>query len=243
VKIGIVIPTYNEAANIGTLIDKIHGYLHNLKDLQAVLLVVDDSSPDGTSTVVSKYQKKYRTENFKVTLLSRKAKDGFGRAYIAGFNEILKTQPDYILQMDADLSHNPKYLPAFVKAASKHDLVIGSRYVEGGGTPDWSLWRRLQSRGGNFYTRLVLGSKISDYTGGFNMFSKALLLRIDPKTIGNTGYGFLIDLKFRALKQADSVYQVPIVFHDRKHGKSKLPRSTIIKNLLLVPRLRMQSRD
>jgi dolichol-phosphate mannosyltransferase len=117
--------------------------------------------------------------------------------------------------------------------------VVGSRYVPGGETPDWSLSRRVLSRGGNLYARIILGGKISDYTGGYNMYSSALMKRIDPSTIYSSGYGFLIDLKFHALKHAKSVHQIPIVFADRQHGKSKLPKSTILKNLLLVPRIRL----
>jgi dolichol-phosphate mannosyltransferase len=240
--VSVAIPTYNEAGNIANLIDQIYTNLSDLPSLKVTILVIDDNSPDGTGDIVKRLQKQYSNKkNFSVKLLARVEKDGLGRAYIAGFQQLLKSDADYIIQMDADLSHNPAYLPAFIKAAGKNksDLVVGSRYIKGGDTPDWSLFRKLQSRGGNFYSRLILGGKISDYTGGFNMYSVVLMKSIKPSTISSTGYGFLIELKFRALKYAKNVHEVPIVFSDRQHGKSKLPRSTIIKNFILVPRIKM----
>ncbi|HUC96003.1 MAG TPA: polyprenol monophosphomannose synthase [Candidatus Saccharimonadia bacterium] len=239
-KIGIAIPTYNEAGNIEKLVTEIYRQLSKLSNLQVMVLVIDDDSPDGTADIVRKISKKISNKNFQVNVLQRTMKDGFGRAYIAGFHELLKSKPDYIIQMDADLSHNPVYLPAFVKAASKYDFIVGSRYVSGGETPDWTFSRKILSRAGNFYTRAILGSKISDYTGGFNMFSTPLMKRIDPDTIDSAGYGFLIDLKYRGIKNASSVHEIPIVFNDRQHGTSKMPKSTIVKNLILVPRIKFR---
>jgi dolichol-phosphate mannosyltransferase len=242
VKLGIAIPTYNEADNITALLDGIYGRLVKLPGLQTTVLVIDDGSPDGTADLVRAFAKTYNGKTFKVSVMQRKVKDGLGRAYIAGFAQLLDSKPDYILQMDADLSHNPVYLPAFVKAAKHHDLVVGSRYIPGGETPDWSLTRRIQSWGGNTYARLLLGSKITDYTGGYNMYSAALMRKINPQAIESTGYGFLIELKYKAALKAGSIHQIPIVFHDRQHGKSKIPRDTIIKNFLLVPKLRLQTK-
>jgi dolichol-phosphate mannosyltransferase len=243
VKLGIAIPTYNEAANVKKLIETIHKNLAEIKGLETTILIIDDGSPDGTADVVKKMANKYGAKPFKVKLMSRKIKDGLGKAYIAGFGELIKMKPDYILQMDADLSHDPVYIPNFVKAAKeKNDLIVGSRYIPGGETPDWSFSRRLQSQGGNFYTRIILGNKITDYTGGFNMFSIKLMKQIDPTTIASSGYGFLIDLKYHALQHANSIAQIPIVFRDRQHGKSKLPKSTIVKNLILVPMLKVRSK-
>lgn len=239
-KLGIAIPTYNEATNVSSLLESIHTQLAQLKGLETTVLIIDDNSPDGTAAIVHKLAKKYNGNKFHIEIMSRRVKDGLGRAYIAGFNKLLQSNMDYILQMDADLSHDPMYLPAFVKAASEHDFIVGSRYIPGGETPDWSLSRRVQSKGGNSYARMLLGGKITDYTGGFNMFSTELMRQINPSSISSIGYGFLIDLKYQALKHAQSVYQIPIIFRDRQHGKSKLPKSTIIKNLLLVPQLRMR---
>jgi dolichol-phosphate mannosyltransferase len=240
VKLGIAIPTYNESANIKKLLVQIHANLGKVADLSTIVLVIDDNSPDGTADAAKKIAKKLKGKNFKVEVMSRKVKDGLGRAYIAGFTEILKSKPDFILQMDADLSHNPKYLKEFVKSAEENDFVVGSRYIPGGKTPDWGLYRKLQSRGGNIYTRMILGSDITDYTGGYNMYSAKLLKKIGINTIQSTGYGFLLELKYRASLQAKHIHQVPIVFNDRQHGKSKMPKDTIIKTLLLVPRLKSQ---
>lgn len=240
-KIGIAIPTYNEAGNIGKLIDKISTELTKQKGLETTILIIDDDSPDGTADIIRNYSKKYKRKNFKVDLLLRTVKDGFGRAYIVGFNKLLLEKPDYIIQMDADLSHDPVYLPAFIKASKDHDFIVGSRYVHGGKTPDWTLSRKFISRLGNFYATSVLGHEISDYTGGFNMFSYKLMKEINPSSISSSGYGFLIDLKFRAIKNASSIYEIPIVFNDRKHGTSKMPKSTIVKNLVLVPWIRIRN--
>ncbi|MEI9913725.1 MAG: polyprenol monophosphomannose synthase [Candidatus Saccharibacteria bacterium] len=240
IELGIAIPTYNEAGNITSLIEGLHKHLSKNKDVSTLVLIIDDSSPDGTADIVRRLAKQMSTKNFKIELLSRKVKDGLGKAYIAGFNKLLQKNVDYILQMDADLSHNPAYIPAFVKAAKKNDLIVGSRYMPGGQTPDWSFSRKLQSRMGNIYARGILGTRVSDYTGGFNMYSSSLLKASAINDIKSTGYGFLIELKYRTLKNAKNVYQIPIVFNDRQHGKSKLPRSTIVKNLVLVPRLKME---
>jgi dolichol-phosphate mannosyltransferase len=238
VKLAIAIPTYNEAANIRVLLESIHD---QVSDVQTAVFVIDDNSPDGTADIVRAMAKAHKTKNFEIVVITRKVKDGLGRAYIFGFNEILKTEPDYIMQMDADLSHNPIYLPLFIKAAQQHDFIVGSRYAAGGATPDSSLVRKLLSRGGNLYARLILGNKITDYTNGFNMFSTDLLRQINPSTIQSTGYGFLMELKFRALRHAQSVYEIPIVFHIRHQGKSKLPKSTIFKNFFLVPLIKFRN--
>lgn len=238
-KIGIAIPTYNEATNIELLISSIFKELSVDKDSQIILLIIDDNSPDGTGKIVNNVSDKLSSSNFKIKLLSREIKDGLGRAYIAGFKELLDLGVDHILQMDADLSHNPVYIPAFIKAAKHSDLVVGSRYIDGGDTPDWALTRRILSRGGNSYARMILGNKVSDYTGGFNMYSTDLIKKINPSSITNSGYGFLIELKYRAILNAKNIFEIPIVFNDRQHGKSKIPKSTLFKNLILVPMLRM----
>ena len=178
------------------------------------------------------------SKNFQVVLFSRKVKNGLGRAYLEGFDKLIKMDVEYILQMDADLSHNPVYIPAFIKVSKEHDFVVGSRYIPGGETPDWTISRRIMSKLGNIYASSLLGGQITDYTGGFNMYSVKLLHKIELNKIESTGYGFLIEIKYKALINAKSVYQVPIVFNDRQHGKSKIPKDTIVKNLVLVPRLK-----
>ncbi|USN95905.1 MAG: polyprenol monophosphomannose synthase [Candidatus Nomurabacteria bacterium] len=240
-KLGISIPTYNEAKNIDKLLSNIKSTLSNQKNTKTIIVVVDDSSPDNTGKVVEKFAKLHGTNNFRVLLLTRKVKDGFGKACIAGFNKLLDEKVDYILQMDADLSHNPKYIPKFIDSArSGHDFIVASRYISGGGTPDWPLHRRILSKYGNFYARFVLNNKISDYTGGYNLYSRDLLSKIDLNSINSTGYGFLIELKYKALQNCISAKQIPINFRDRQHGKSKIPKNTLIKNLILVPKLKFK---
>jgi dolichol-phosphate mannosyltransferase len=239
-KIAIATPVYNEAKNIKNLIASIEKACRTIPEISFKLLIIDDSSPDGTANIAKEAANKVKSQNLEVEVFVRKKKDGFGRAYVAGFNKLLKGNFDYILQMDADLSHNPKYIKDFIKAADKgSDLIIGSRYIKGGGTPDWGLHRKILSRGGNLYSKIILSNKISDYTGGYNMYSMSLLKKIDVNKLMSEGYGFLIELKYRALLKASSVNQVAIIFNDREHGQSKLPKNTLIKNFLLVPRLKI----
>jgi len=238
VKLAIAVPTYNEVVNTKKLLPAIKKSLKGYPKLSTTVFVIDDNSPDGTADSVEKLAVKLKDKNFAVKVIRRKKKEGLGKAYVDGFKQILKQGFDYILQMDADLSHDPKYLPEFLDAAKDVDFVVGSRYVRGGSTPDWGLHRKLLSRGGNLYTRLFLGSQITDYTGGFNLYSSGLLRKLNLNKLEAGGYGFLIELKFKALQNSDDVAQVPIVFMDRQHGISKIPRSTIIKNLKLVPQLR-----
>jgi dolichol-phosphate mannosyltransferase len=239
VKLGISIPTYNEAKNIKQLLNTIKVETADLKDVTIDLVVVDDRSPDGTGEIVNKLAKTLSSKNFNIILLPRPVKNGFGKACIAGFKYLLKDGVDYVLQMDADLSHNPVYIPAFVSAAENgSDFVIGSRYINGGETPDWSWDRHFLSHYGNLYIRAFLSSEISDYTGGYNLYSARLLRHIGLDSIRATGYGFLIEIKYRASLQAGKITQIPIVFTDRLHGKSKIPKNTLFKNLILAPKLR-----
>jgi dolichol-phosphate mannosyltransferase len=238
VKLAIAIPTYNEVDNLKKLIPAIHKKLRDYPGLSTTLFIVDDNSPDGTAKIATALGKKHATRNFKLTVLNREKKEGLGKAYIYAIEKILDLNTfDFILQMDADLSHNPTYIPSFIKATATADFVVGSRYIKGGSTPDWSWTRKLLSRFGNIYTKMLLGDRIHDYTGGFNMYSRALLESLDVATLQTSGYGFLIELKYRAINQANGIIEVPIIFMDRLHGTSKIPRSTIVKNLLLVLKL------
>lgn len=238
-KIGLAIATYNEATNITKLLQAIDRELAKVKDVTFEVLVIDDSSPDGTADLVRSSAKKLNRPDFHIDLLLRKVKDGFGRAYVAGFKQLLNQKVDFIMMMDADFSHQPKYLTEFIKAAlAGHDLVVASRYIKGGGTPDWPWQRRFMSKYGNFYARVFLGRPISDYTGGFNLFSSQIIKQIDLDTLQAGGYGFLIEFKYRALQLAKSLVEIPIIFPDRQLGESKLPKNTLLKNLILVPRLR-----
>ena len=238
-KIGILIPTYNESINSPILLKKLALNLGNIKDVEFIVLIVDDNSPDGTSSVVKKVSKDLNSSHFKIEVLDRKLKDGYGKACVAGMLFLIDRDVDKIITMDADLSHNPKYIKDFIKVSKKNDLIVGSRYVRGGDTPDWPFIRKFFSKYGNYYARIFLGNKITDYTGGFNMYDKQLIHDIELKNIKSTGYGFLIELKFKASQKSKSISQIPIIFRDRQHGKSKIPKNTLIKNLLLVPRLRI----
>jgi len=237
-KLAVAVPTYNELDNVKKLLPALSKYLKDYPDLTTTVWVIDDGSPDGTADAAEKIGKKLKSKNFEVQVMRRTKKEGLGKAYVYAFKKLLNEGYDFILQMDADLSHNPKYIPQFLDATKDFSFVIGSRYIKGGATPDWQWHRKLLSRGGNIYARALLSTKITDYTGGFNMFSGDLLQGLDLDTLQAAGYGFLIELKFRALQQAGGVYQVPIVFMDRTHGESKLPKGIIFKNLALVARMR-----
>lgn len=239
-RLAIVVPTYNEAANIQNLIDGIAVVARANSDTAFTVAVIDDSSPDGTGRLVESLIPGWRSDNLSVRLITKQTKEGLGAAYIFGFNLVLKEDFDYILQMDADLSHDPKYIEGFLTEARQgRDFVVASRYIPGGGTPDWAWNRKLLSKGGNFYARTILSRKISDYTGGFNMYSHALLERIDIDSIEATGYGYLLALKYRALRECSSFAELPLVFLDRTHGTSKIPKNTLFLSLLLVPRLKL----
>jgi len=242
-KIAIVTPTYNESKNIKKLILGIEKICKDIPDLSFTLFVIDDSSPDGTAQVAKKAAKKIQAKNFGVQVLVRKTKEGIGKAYVYGFHEILKLKFDYLIQIDADLSHDPKYIKDLVDQAHLgKDFISASRYMKGGGIADWGLHRRILSRGANIYTRIFLSNRITDYTNGLNMFSTALLKEIKIDTLSSAGYGFFIELKHKALQHAQHYAQIPIILTDRKHGKSKMPKNAILVNLVLVPRLRFASK-
>lgn len=240
-KIAIATPTYNEAGNIKTLIEQIEKVVSTMPDLTFTLFVIDDNSPDGTAKIAEESAKKVTAKNFDVKVLVRKIKDGVGKAYVFGFHEILKSDYDHIIQIDADLSHNPNYIKDLVKQARLgKDFVTASRYMDGGGIADWGLHRKILSRGGNIYTRLFLDRRITDYTTGLNMYSADLLREINIDTLSSTGYGFFIELKRRALNHCKNFAQVPLILTDRIHGKSKMPKNTILVNFILVPKLKFK---
>ena len=238
-RLAVVVPTYNEVTNIQNLIDSIADVAKLNLDTELTVVVIDDSSPDGTAELVEGLVADWKTDNFSVRVISKPTKNGLGAAYIYGFSQLEGQGFDYFLQMDADFSHDPRYIAGFIhQAKAGVDFVVASRYIPGGGTPDWTWNRRFLSRGGNTYARLILSRRVSDYTGGFNMYSAALLERMQVSTISATGYGFLLVLKYRALLNCTSIAELPIVFLDRTHGSSKMPKNTLIKNFLLVPQIK-----
>ncbi len=230
----LVLPTYNEAENLEPFLAAVAPKLPD----DARILVVDDDSPDGTGRIAARLAEGEK----RIEVLHRTEKEGLGPAYIAGFRQALSADAGLILEMDADFSHDPAYLPRLLEAANRADLVIGSRYVEGGGVSDWSALRRAISRGGSAYARLVLGVGVKDLTGGFKCFRRAVLEAIDLQAITARGYAFQIEMTYRALQAGFRVAEVPIVFRDRQAGSSKMDSSIVLEAIWRVPRLRFGTR-
>jgi dolichol-phosphate mannosyltransferase len=226
----IVIPTYNERENLPGLLQRLEAL-----GLGVHALVVDDNSPDGTGQVAEELA----TKRPWLQVLHRPGKAGLGTAYVAGFKLALKQGYEAIGEMDADLSHDPAYLPAMLRALESADLVLGSRYVPGGGVRNWGLLRQLISRGGSLYSRLVLGVGVRDLTGGFKLFRRPVLENLGLDSVHSNGYSFQIEMTYRALRRGFRVVEVPIIFEDRRVGKSKLSRRVVLEAMLVVPRLRL----
>jgi dolichol-phosphate mannosyltransferase len=225
----VIVPTYNEADNIGQLIPQILAYP------RCRVLVVDDGSPDGTGALVERIAR----DEPRVGLLARPGKQGLGTAYIAGFRRALAEGAQLIVEMDADFSHDPRYLPSLIEAASTmYDLVIGSRYVRGGGTTDWGLGRKIISRGGNIYAGLILGLPVADSTGGYRCYRRSVLEAIELDAVRSNGYAFQVEMVYRARRAGARVGEVPIIFPDRRVGQSKMSRRIVIEALVNVWRLR-----
>lgn len=231
-KIIIVIPTYNERDNIEKIISKILG----LNNPNISILVVDDNSPDGTGQIVENIKK----ENAEVSILHRDKKEGLGKAYIAGFKKALSDGADLIFEMDADLSHDPKYIPAMLEASEENDLVLGSRYVKGGGVSNWNFIRRQISRFGNIYARVVLGLPYKDLTGGFKCYRRKVLETIDLDAVNSLGYNFQIETTYEAHRAGFRITEVPIVFVERVEGKSKFNLKIMLEGFLKVLTLRFK---
>jgi dolichol-phosphate mannosyltransferase len=228
-----VLPTYNEALNIESIVVAAHEALGETEG-EHHILVVDDGSPDGTGRIADRLG----NENPAVEVLHRQAKEGLGRAYVAGFEYALAHGADLVIEMDADHSHDPSDLPRLVEAAARADVVLGSRYVRGGGILDWPLRRRLLSRGGCWYARRVLGVEVRDLTGGFKCFRRDALAAVHYRDSRASGYGFQIELTYRAVKAGMRVVEVPIVFRDRQRGSSKMNSSIALEAMWQVPALR-----
>ena len=221
----IVIPTYNEIENISSLVPEL------MKRLEEVhVLVVDDSSPDGTADKV----KELGSESPRVHLLLREKKEGLGRAYLAGFARGLEQGFEYIVEMDADYSHRPQDLELMLSQSANQDFLVGSRWVSGGGTRNWGLLRKIISLGGSFYARTILGFPLNDWTGGFNGWKSKVLKGIDLENIQSNGYSFQIEMKYRALKKGFQGKEFPILFEDRRVGQSKMSSKIVFEALLKV---------
>ena len=225
----IIIPTYNECENIATLIEAVLQLQQGHH-----ILVVDDSSPDGTGGIVQKLREKHS----EVHLLSRPGKQGLGRAYIAGFKWGLDKGYEALIEMDADFSHRPEDLGLLVSKLKDHDFAVGSRYIEGGRTINWGVLRKIISRGGGIYSRMILGFPLNDWTGGFNAWKRHVLEGIHLDTVKSNGYSFQIELKYKALKKGYLGAESPIVFEDRRVGKSKMSFKIVIEAFYRVWLLR-----
>lgn len=227
----VVIPTYNELNNLKKLLSII--YKEN-SDIH--VLIVDDNSPDGTGNLVQELiEKQYPGKLF---LLERSKKSGLGTAYIAGFKWALNREYTHIFEMDADFSHNPKYLKSFITTANDCDLVLGSRYVDGGGVMNWSFIRRIISRGGSLYSRMILNLPFKDLTGGFKCFNRKVLEQIDLNDIKSNGYSFQIEMTYRAFLKGFTIKEMPIIFEERAKGKSKMSRKIFMEAIWMVWKLR-----
>lgn len=225
-RVTIVIPTYNEGTNIVLLIGQIRKAVPEVN-----ILVVDDNSPDGTSNLV----KEIARSDKRVTLYLREKKEGLGPTYIAGFRKVLAgSEADYIVMMDADFSHDPKYLPEMLSFAQINDVVVGSRYVKDGGTQGWELWRRILSWGGNLYARIITGLPLHDCTGGFNVINVEKLKQVNFEHMDASGYAFILELKFLLARAGATFIEVPIMFRNRTGGESKMS-SHIIREGVLAP--------
>lgn len=226
----LILPTYNEAANLEAFV----GAAREKLPAGSRVLVVDDGSPDGTGEIADRLAERWED----VSVLHRARKEGLGPAYVAGFRHALAGGAGLLLEMDADFSHDPAYLPRLLEAAGRADLVLGSRYVPGGGVSDWGSLRRAISRGGSAYARFVLGVEVRDLTGGFKCFRREVVEAIDLDRVQARGYAFQVETTYRALREGFRVVEVPIVFRDRRAGESKMDRAIVAEAIWRVPLLR-----
>jgi dolichol-phosphate mannosyltransferase len=231
----LILPTYNEAENIEPLVRAVLPQLA-LTEFEATVLVVDDNSPDGTGAIADRLAE----ELAQVRVLHRTQKQGLGRAYLAGFGVALAEGAELVLEMDSDFSHDPADLPRLLAATGAADLVLGSRYVPGGGVEDWGIVRRVLSRGGSAYARLLLGVPVRDLTGGFKCFHRRVLETIDLEGVHADGYGFQIELTYRAVQAGFTVAEVPITFRERRMGRSKMTARIALEAVWKVPALRLR---
>lgn len=230
----IILPTYNEKENLEALVDEI--VTRGPYDA----LIVDDNSPDGTGAIADRLSKKHQG---RVFVLHRKAKEGLGRAYVAGFRWGLARDYDVLFEMDADFSHNPSHLSQFVREIEQGaDLVLGSRNIKGGGTRNWSLLRNIISKGGSLYAQAILLSPNRDLTSGFKAFRREVLEALDLDNIRSNGYSFQIEVTHRARQMGFKVKETPIIFHDRKVGTSKMNGKIVLEAMLVVWKIRFSKR-
>ncbi len=229
----VVTPTYNERDNLAALVRAVHAAVP-----EAHVLVVDDASPDGTGALADALA----ASDPRVAVLHRAGKLGLGTAYVAGFRRAIEEGFDVVFEMDADLSHDPSYLPGFLQAiAAGADVVVGSRSVPGGGVEGWGVGRHVLSKGGSLYARVILGVGVGDLTTGFKAYTRRAVEALDLATIRSNGYSFQIETTYRALRKGLRVVELPIVFVDRRAGRSKMSRRIFAEAITEVWRLRFDA--
>ncbi len=233
----VLIPTYNERENITSIVQQV------VRTAPVDVLIIDDNSPDGTGQVADAMAEADR----RIHVLHREGKQGLGKAYLAGFRWALAKPYKYIFEMDADFSHQPRYLPAFLEAIRSADIVLGSRYVDGGGTVNWGILRQIISRGGSLYARTILNAgfppgklQIRDLTGGFKCFRREVLEALDLDSVQSTGYAFQIELTYRAYRKGFIIKEIPIIFYEREAGRSKMSHKIVVEAMARVPEIRIK---
>ncbi len=231
----VILPTYNERENLERFVERLQEVFTTIDD-PGRIIVVDDSSPDGTGGIADALAERY--ENLSV--IHRLEKQGIGPAYVDGFKKALATDTSFIFEMDCDFSHDPANVPAFLGAIRNADLVLGSRYVPGGHVENWGLARRLISRWGGLYARWVLGIPVNDLTGGNKCFRREVLESLDLDSVSSAGYGFQIEMTYRAIKKGFRVREIPITFSDRQLGQSKMSKRIVLEAVVLVWKLRLR---
>jgi dolichol-phosphate mannosyltransferase len=238
VRLLVCLPTYNESENLEPMVRAL-GNVAKRNNLDLQILVIDDSSPDGTGELADQLADELPV----LSVLHRPQKEGLGPAYLDGFRCALKTDAEFIVGMDCDFSHDPVDLPWLLAATQvmDSDVVLGSRYVKGGGTRSWGFGRRAVSRFGSLYARLILGVKIRDLTGGFKVFRRVVLETIGLDQISTKGYAFQIETTYRAIRAGYRVVEVPIVFSEREAGGSKMSLGIVLEAIAKVPELRLRA--
>ena len=231
----LILPTYNEAVNLEPFVRAVLPELAEASP-EHHILIVDDNSPDGTGRIADRLA----GEMEAVEVLHRPDKQGLGVAYLAGFRRALDSGAELILEMDSDFSHSPADVPRLIRATDDADLVLGSRYVAGGGVSDWGLVRKMLSRGGSWYARVILGVKVRDLTGGFKCFRREVLEALDLDSVHAEGYGFQIELTYRAVRAGYRVKEVPIMFRERQAGISKMTARIAVEAVWKVPILKFR---
>ena len=230
----LVLPTYDEAPNLEPIVAAIREHLREPRRL----LIVDDSSPDGTGRIADRLA----AEHEDVSVIHRPTKEGLGPAYVQGFGAAIAGGAELICQMDADFSHDPADLPRLLEAAADADVVLGSRYVAGGGVANWGATRRAISRAGSAYARTLLGLEVHDLTGGFKVFRRRVLEAINLGSISSLGYAFQVETTYRAVRAGFDVVEVPITFRERRVGESKMSGGIILEAARRVPAMRIRGR-